>query len=66
MAPSATVGPLVQHLPETKWYDYGDMECAEQLISDLNCLNGIEEQAGILLKMDCELQWQSMFIFYTF
>ncbi|EJW85751.1 CBF/Mak21 family protein [Wuchereria bancrofti] len=55
---SATAGPLVRHSPETKWYDYGDLECTEQLTSDLNCFNSIEKQAEILLKRDCELQWQ--------
>uniref|UniRef100_A0A0R3RYD1 CBF domain-containing protein n=1 Tax=Elaeophora elaphi TaxID=1147741 RepID=A0A0R3RYD1_9BILA len=58
MAPLAAVAPLVRHAPETKWYDYGDVECAEQLTSDLNYLNSIEKQAEILLKKDCELQWQ--------
>ncbi|KAL3985664.1 CBF/Mak21 family protein [Acanthocheilonema viteae] len=58
MAPSAEVGPLIRYSPETKWYDYGDLECAEQLTSDLNHLSSIEEQAEILLKRDCELQWQ--------
>lgn len=63
MTPTAVVGPLVRHSPETKWYDYGDVECAEQPTSDLNYLNNIEEQADTLLKRDCELQWQSMFVF---
>ncbi|VDK76325.1 unnamed protein product [Litomosoides sigmodontis] len=58
MGPSATVRPLIQHSPEMKWYDYGDPERADQLTSDLNYLNDIEKQAEILLKRDCELQWQ--------
>lgn len=61
MAPSATVRPLIQHSPEMKWYDYGDPECAEQLTSDFDYLNDIEKHAEILLKRDCELQWQSTF-----
>ncbi|EFO27198.1 CBF/Mak21 family protein [Loa loa] len=58
MTSIATAGPIVRHSPETKWYDYGDLECAEQLTSNFNYLNSIEEQAEILLKRDCELQWQ--------
>lgn len=57
-----TTGPLVRHSPETKWYDYGDIECSQQLTSDLNYLHKVEEQAEMLLKIDCELLWQSMFM----
>ncbi|VDM92943.1 unnamed protein product [Onchocerca ochengi] len=58
MTSKAAGGPLIRHSPETKWYDYGDLECAEQPISDLDYLTSIEEQAEILLKKDCELQRQ--------
>ncbi|KAM3716776.1 Uncharacterized protein ACO02O_00912 [Dirofilaria immitis] len=58
MISKAAGGPLVRHSPEAKWYDYGDLECAEQITSDLNYLNNIEEQAENLLRKDCELQKQ--------
>uniref|UniRef100_A0A915PTU4 CCAAT-binding factor domain-containing protein n=1 Tax=Setaria digitata TaxID=48799 RepID=A0A915PTU4_9BILA len=53
---SSAVTPLVLHSPETKWYNYGNEERAEQLTSNLEFLSRIEEQAEILLKIDCELQ----------